>query len=365
MIRPYTLVALIKKEFIQVFRDKRMLAVLLVVPVLQVTVFGYAANLELTRVTGVVVDESRSRESTEFTEALGAEGTFHLRHVKAVRDAEAALRDGEASMALVIPREFSRKLGTGESARVQALVDGSDPSQAQSAMNALEQFVAMQAAPSMRPAPVMVLEPRFFFNPGLKSRLFMVPGTAAAVLVIVTSIVTAMGLTREREVGTMEQLLVTPMSSVTLMVGKTIPYAMFGLVDEMLILLAGNLLFDVPLRGVGLIFLATTVYLVATLGIGLFIATIARTQQQALMGGFFFLLPAILLSGFLTSVDAMPGWIKPITWINPVKYFVDICRSVLLRRASLGDVLGALTSLAILGVGLLAGASWRFRKQIG
>jgi len=272
-------------------------------------------------------------------------------------------------MALVLPREFSRKLGTEETARVQALVDGSDPSQAQSAMNALEQFVAMRAA-TMQPlaipaAPAVALEPRFFFNPGLKSRLFMVPGTAAAVLVIVTSIVTAMGLTREREMGTMEQLLVTPMSSVTLMVGKTIPYAMFGLVDEMLILLAGNVLFDVPVRGVGLVFLATAVYLVATLGIGLFIATLARTQQQALMGGFFFLLPAILLSGFLTSVDAMPWWIQPITWINPVKYFVDICRSVLLRRASLGDVLGALTSLAVLGVGLLAGASWRFRKQIG
>jgi ABC-2 type transport system permease protein len=269
-------------------------------------------------------------------------------------------------MAVVLPREFSRKLGTEETARVQALVDGTDPSQAQSAMSALEQFVAMRAAP-MQPVagPTVVLEPRYFFNPGLKSRLFMVPGTAAAVLVIVTSIVTAMGLTREREVGTMEQLLVTPMSSVTLMVGKTIPYAMFGLVDEMLILLAGNLLFDVPVRGVGLVFFATAVYLVATLGIGLFIATVARTQQQALMGGFFFLLPAILLSGFLTSVDSMPVWIKPITWINPVKYFVDICRSVLLRRASLGDVLGALTSLAVLGVGLLAGASWRFRKQIG
>ena len=377
MISVHTLAALIKKEFIQVFRDKRMLAVLLIVPVVQVAVFGYAANLELTRVDAVVVDDNRSRDSTALLEALEAERTFQLRYVGSVTEAERSLRDGEASMALIVPRDLSRKLGAGEPARVQVLVDGSDPSQAQSAMGALDSFIAGRAM-AMAPepaamgseatatsAPAVVLEPRFFSNPGLKSRLFMVPGTAAAVLVIVTAIVTAMGLTREREVGTMEQLLVTPISSATLMIGKTIPYAMFGLMDETLILLAGNLLFDVPVCGLGLIFLATTAYLISTLGVGLFIATVARTQQQALMGGFFFLLPAILLSGFLTSVDAMPGWIQPVTWINPVKYFVDISRSVLLRRASLDDVLGALASLAGLGVALLAAASWRFRKQIG
>ncbi|WP_394826479.1 ABC transporter permease [Pendulispora albinea] len=373
MINLLTLAALIRKELLQVSRDKRMLAVMLVVPIVQVTVFGYAANLELTLVRTVVVDENHTRQSHELAEALVAEHTFHMRYVPSVRDAEEALRDGTATAALVIPRDFSRHLGAEDTATVQILLDGSDPSQAQSALAAFEQFIAMRAhALSLEPAPAraiaavpsVIAEPRLLFNPGLKSRLFMVPGTAAAVLIVVTAIVTAMGLTREREVGTMEQLLVTPMSSATLMVGKTIPYAMFGLVDETVILLAGNLLFDVPIRSLGVIFLATTAYLTSTLGIGLFVATFAKTQQQAIMAGFFILLPAVLLSGFLTSVDSMPAWIQPLTWIDPMRYFVEISRSVLLRHAGLRDVLGSLGALTVIGAALLAAASWQFRRQI-
>ncbi|HWL88974.1 MAG TPA: ABC transporter permease [Polyangiaceae bacterium] len=363
MISGLTLAALIKKEFLQVFRDKRMLAVMLVVPVVQVTIFGYAANLELTRVDTVVVDDNHTRASHELVTALSAEGTFRVRYVETVRDAENALRDGDATAALMIPHDYSRHLDTEE--RVQMLLDGSDPSQAQAALAAFDQFIAARASGRASPAgvPTIVPEACFLFNPGLKSRLFMVPGTAAAVLVVITAIVTAMGLTREREVGTMEQLLVTPMSSATLMIGKTIPYALFGLLDETLILLGGNLLFDVPLRGLGVLFLATTAYLISTLAIGLFVATIARTQQQAIMAGFFFLIPAVLLSGFLTSIDSMPAWIQPLTWLNPVRYFVDISRSVLLRHATVTDVWGSMAALVTLGTGLLVAASWRFRSQ--
>ena len=366
MINALTLAALVRKEFLQVFRDKRMLGVMLVVPIIQVTIFGYAANLELTHVETVVVDQNHTRESHTFAQGLAAEQTFHLRYLSTVTEAEEALRDGTATAAMVIPYDYSRRLGEGRTAAVQVLLDGSDPSQAQAALAAFDQFTAVQAAGARGATaiPQVVAEPRFFFNPGLKSKLFMVPGTAAAVLIVVTAIVTAMGLTREREIGTMEQLLVTPMSSATLMVGKIIPYAMFGLVDEAIILLASNLLFDVPVRHVEIIFLATTTYLISTLGIGLFMATIAKTQQQALMGGFFCLIPAILLSGFLTPVESMPGWIRPLTWINPMRYFVDISRSVLLRRAGVGDILGQLAALTGIGTALLAAASWRFRRQI-
>jgi ABC-2 type transport system permease protein len=365
MINALTLAALVRKELIQVFRDKRILAVMLVIPIVQVTIFGYAANLELTHVETVVVDENHTRASHELAQALGAEGTFDLRYVPTARDAEEALRDGAAAAALVIPYDYSRRLGAQETATVQVLLDGSDPSRAQATLAAFDQFVPTRAGgPQAQAAfPRVTVEPRLLFNPGLKSKLFMVPGTSAAVLIVITAIVTAMGLTREREVGTMEQLLVTPMSSGTLMIGKVIPYAIFGLIDEAFILLTGNLLFDVPVRGVGVIFVATTAYLISTLGLGLFLATVAKTQQQALMAGFFFLIPAILLSGFLTSVESMPAWIKPLTWINPMRYFVDISRSVLLRRAGFGDILGQLVALATIGTVLLVGASWRFRRQ--
>jgi ABC-2 type transport system permease protein len=341
-----------------------MLAMLLVVPVLQVTVFGYAANLELDHVDVVYVDERPSEASRAFFRALGAEGTFRLRPVPTVHDAEEALRAGEASMAVILPFDYERRLLANRPLAVQALLDGSDPLRGQGAGAAFEQLVASHARSFGAAPPAIAVEPRLLYNPGLKSRLFMVPGTAASVLVIVTTVVTAMGLAREREVGTMEQLLVTPMSSGTLMVGKTIPYALLGLADELLIILVGNLLFDVPIRGLAVLLLGAIAYLVSTLGVGLFIATVARTQQQAIMGGFFFLLPAILLSGFLTPVESMPAWVQLFTYANPVRYFVDLCRSVLLRRADLADTVWPLTALVGLGAGLLSVAAVRFRRQI-
>ncbi len=192
----------------------------------------------------------------------------------------------------------------------------------------------------------------------------MVPGTAASILLVITVIVTAMGLAREREMGTMEQLLVTPIRPLTLMLGKTIPYAIFGFLDEGMILLVGNLLFDVPLRGnLFVILLATVFYLVATLGIGLTVSTVSRNQQQALMGGFSVMLPLILLSGFMSPIDSMPAWIRPLTYLNPMRHFVEIVRSVLLRGATLQDVVRPLVMLAILAVLVIAFATLRFGKR--
>jgi ABC-2 type transport system permease protein len=193
----------------------------------------------------------------------------------------------------------------------------------------------------------------------------MVPGTAASILLVVTTIVTAMGLARERELGTMEQLLVTPIHPLTLMIGKTVPYAIFGLFDEAAILLVGNVLFDVPLRGSLLVvFAGTLLYLIATLSVGLLISTFARTQQQAIMGGFFFLLPALLLSGFITPIDAMPWWIRPITVLIPVRWFIEIIRGSLLRDATLTDLAPAMGALAALGISFMLIAARRFQQTI-
>jgi ABC-2 type transport system permease protein len=353
-------VALVRKEFLQVLRDPRMLFMLLFVPVVQVTIFGFAANLELLHVDVLVVDEDVTEESRAFASALGAEGTFIVEPSPTPADAQAIMNDGHASAIVILPRGFARKVSGDGGAAVQVLIDGSDSSRAQSAANAIEQFVATRAG---RGQGLVTMEPRLLFNPGLKSRIFMVPGTAASVLIIITTVVTAMGLAREREVGTLDQLELTPMSPMTLMAGKIVPYALFGLVDEALILVVSNLLFEVPLHGLPLIFLSTAAYLTATLGVGLLVATLARTQQQALMAGFFFILPAILLSGFLSPLEAMPSWVRAITLFNPVRHYVELCRSILVRGAGFTEVLRPLASLTALGFGVLTLAAMRFRSM--
>jgi ABC-2 type transport system permease protein len=316
----------------------------------------------------------RSAESRALLEGLEADGTFVVRGAPSVPRAQAELVQGDSSVVLVVPRGFGADVASGGTGRVQVLVDGSDPARAIGASAALEQYatvrglrVAAERALALGLPPVgrVTLEPRLLYNPSLKSRRFMVPGTAASILLIITTIVTAMGLAREREIGTMEQLLVTPIRPLVLMVGKTVPYAVFGLIDEILILILGNVLFEVPLRGSLLVIFAGTVaYLFTTLGVGLLISTVSRTQQQALMGGFFFTLPAMLLSGFMTPIDAMPAWIRPLTYLDPMRWFVEIVRSVLLRGATLADVARPLGFLTLLGVAVIAAASLRFRRQL-
>lgn len=371
------LAALVRKEFIQAFRDRRMLFMLLAVPVVQVIIFGYAANLEFSHAATVVVDDDRTTQSLDFVRGLGAEGTFTLQRLSTEAQALRALRQGEAQVGVIIPRRFGERLQAGQSAQVQVLVDGTEPTRAVGAAAALQAYAALRGAEVVRgrvgamglgpgvTAPMVRLEPRLLYNPGLKSRLFMVPGTAASILLIITTVVTAMGLARERELGTMEQLLVTPLRPLTLMVGKTVPYAVFGLVDEVLILIVGNVLFDVPVRGsLVLIFVGTAAYLMATLSLGLLISTFARTQQQAITGGFFVLLPALLLSGFLTPIDAMPGWIRPLTYLIPVRYFIEIMRGSLVRGAGLWDLAVPLAELTVLGAGILLLAARRFQRTI-
>ncbi len=366
--------ALVRKELLQAFRDKRMMAVILIIPVMQLTVLGFAANLEFNRADTVVVDDDRTERSRAFTTGLAADGTFVLRDVDTVAEAEGALRANTAIVAVVIPRGYGRDVDAGVPARVQVLVDGSDPTRGVAASAALEQYAALLsvrttlarlpagAAPEV---PRVSLEARLLYNPSLKSRIFIVPGTGASILLIVTAIVTAMGLAREREVGTMEQLLVTPIRPVALMIGKTVPYALFGLVDQALILVVGNYVFDVPLRGsMPLLFGAALVYLVATLGLGLVVGTLARTQQQALMGVFFIIIPAFLLSGMMTPVEAMPAWVQPLTWVNPTRYYIEILRSILLRGATFSDIAAPFWHLVGIALGLLTIAVVRFRRTL-
>ena len=209
------------------------------------------------------------------------------------------------------------------------------------------------------------LVPRIAYNPGLRTPPYMVPGIAAMLLVIVTTLTSAMGLAREREMGTLEQILVTPIRPLWLLVGKMGPFVVIGLLDVMLLVGVGTWLFDIPIRGSPLVFLfATLLYLMTTLGVGLLISTVSANQQQAFLGGFLFAMPAILLSGVMTPIRAMPAWLEWVTRLNPLRYFVEVMRGVLLRGAGFADLWPQITALAVLGGGILAVAALRFHKRL-
>jgi ABC-2 type transport system permease protein len=371
------LVAVVKKELRQTVRDRRMLAMLLIAPVLQLTLLGFAVDLEVDDIETAIVDNDRTHASRDLIAGMVADPTLDV--VLETADPGRPLATGEARVVVIVPPGLERALMHGRSAEVQVLVDGTNPIQAQAAIDATLRYVQkvsidrsgerarMQAGLTGQVArfPAIEIEPRILYNPSMKSPVYMVPGVAAVVLLIVTTIVTAMGIARERELGTIEQLLVTPMPPTILLVGKVLPFAGIGLVTAGMVLGVGTNVFDVPVRGSLLVLLCgTLLYLMTTLGSGIFISTMARTQQQAILGGFFFMMPAILLSGFMSPIDNMPYWVKPLTWINPVRYFVEILRAVLLKGAGFADVAFQLFALALFGTVILTFGSMRFRKRL-
>ncbi len=375
-----SLLAVMRKEIQQTLRDRRMTVILFVAPVLQLTVLGFAVDLDVQNVPTVVCDLDRSPESRQLAREFVASGTFTK--VAATHDADAAsrmLETGQAATALVIPSGFKRDLARNVPTAVQVLVDGTDPNRAQVASSAASQFLkskglSLSVAHATQVAlaqgrivglPQSRLVPRILYNPQLKSAIYMVPGVAAMVLLVVTTVVTAMGIARERELGTMEQILVTPLRPWILLVGKCLPFAAIGLIDVIAILAVGAYVFEVPIRGhISVVLVATVLYLMSTLGAGIFISSMSRSQQQAILGGFFFIMPAILLSGFMTPIENMPAWIRHVSVLNPVRYFVEILRACLLKSAGFADLAPQLLALGIFGIGILAVSALRFRKRL-
>lgn len=231
-------------------------------------------------------------------------------------------------------------------------------------MTSIAQAMAFRSGRALR-LPSVEIKVRTLYNPSLKSPIYMIPGVAAVVLLIVTTVVSAMGIARERELGTIEQLLVTPLRPTVLLLGKMLPFAGIGLVTAGMVLGVGTTIFHVPVRGsLVVVFVATLLYLMSTLGVGVFISTVARTQQQAILGGFFFILPAILLSGFMSPIENMPDWIRTLAAINPVRYYVEILRTSLLKGAGFVDLFRPLLALLFFGAGILGLGALRFQKRI-
>jgi ABC-2 type transport system permease protein len=369
------LAAVFRKEVRQTVRDRRIMFMLIVAPLLQTVVFGFAVDFDVDRVPTVVVDRDRSPESRLHARRLLADGT--LRRAGAATSPSAAEADidaGRAAAAVILPEGLGADLAAGRAAEVQVLLDGTDPNRSTVASGAVSRYfgdvgeaIARERleARGGRPAAQVAVTPRVVFNPGLRTPPFMVPGIAAMLLLVVTTIVTAMGLSREREMGTLEQVLVTPIRPVLLLVGKMAPFVVIGVVDVALLMAAGTWLFDVPLGGtLPTVLVGTLLYLMTTLGVGLLISTLSTSQQQSFLGGFLFVLPAMLLSGVMTPIAAMPRWLQAVTWVNPVRYYAEVMRTTLLRGGGFGDLWPQLLALALLGGTILLAATRRFRERI-
>jgi ABC-2 type transport system permease protein len=368
--------AVIRKEVLQTVRDRRMMFMLVMAPLLQTVLFGYAVDFTVDRVPAVVVDRDRTDLSRQHARGLLADGTLRkVGDAAGPAEADAELDRGAAAAAVILPPRFAADLTAGRSPEVQVVIDGTDPNRSTvAAMAATQYFSAVSerlarerlAAAGRTPPAQLALATRVFYNPALASPPYMIPGIAAMLLLVVTTIVTAMGLAREREMGTLEQVMVTPIRPTILMLGKILPYVVIGFLDVLLLVAAGAWVFDVPLRGpLAVLAVGTLLYLLTTLGVGLLISTISTTQQQSFLAGFLFLLPAVLLSGVMSPIRAMPGWLRAITWVNPVRHYAEVMRSCLLRGAGFADLAVPLLALAVLGGAVFALAVARFRTRLG
>jgi ABC-2 type transport system permease protein len=368
--------AVFRKEVLQTIRDKRVMVLLIVAPLVQTVLFGFAVDFDVDRVPTMLVDQDRSDQGQFHARRVLADQTLRFAGDAAgVPEAEQALDDGRAAAALVFPPGLGRDLASQRPAEVQLLIDGTDPNRAMVASGAVSRYFGevgerlirerIRAAGLPAPAQVVLL-PRVLYNPRLKTAPYVVPGIAGTLLVIVTTLVTAMGLSREREMGTMEQVLVTPIRPLWLLIGKLLPFLVIGIFDVLLLVTVGSWVFEVPLRGSLLVGgSGVLLYLFSTLGVGLLISTLSQNQQQAFLGAFIFMMPAILLSGVMTPIRGMPEWLQVITWLNPVRHFAEVMRGVLMRGAGFADLWFQLAFLAALGLGVMALAVSRFRTQAG
>jgi ribosome-dependent ATPase len=363
-VKPFEgLKAIVYKEFIHVRRDPASLLFIFILPMFQLTLFGYAIDTEVKHIPTVVYDQDRSPESRALVAAFANTEYFDVTGwVDSAREVEEALVGGRAKVGITIPPRFAALLLSGESAQVQVLIDGSDSTRATSS---IKQFIAtgrLEAVPL--PMPVDVRS-RVLFNPQLRSANFFVPGLIGVVLQIGTVVLTAFAVVREREAGTLEQVLVTPVSRGGLMLGKLLPYSLIGFVQFSTVLVVMVVVFRVPVRGgVGLLYALSVLFVLATLSLGLLISTFARTQGQALQMAIMVIVPSILLSGFVFPRESMPLPIYALTFLIPATYYIEILRGIIIRGADLATLWDEALVLAAMSVALVTLSVLRFRRTL-
>jgi ABC-2 type transport system permease protein len=363
---------IIRKEFLELRQDPRLFGIVIIAPIIQLTLLGYAATTDVRNVPLVVVDQDASSESRELVSRFEASPSFDvIEGLSSTDEVDRYLNTGTAWMALDIPAGYGERIRSGQPTTVQVVADGTDANSTNVALGyagtLVSSYARELASPAGQPpAPLVSAEVRVWFNPQLESKDFMIPGILALLLLVVTTNLSSMSIVREKELGTLEQLNVTPIARWELIVGKMLPYAFIGIIDVLLVVLVALLWFEVPLRGSFLLlFVMSVVYLMTTLGLGLFVSTISATQQQAMMtASFFFLIPMVFLSGFVFPIENMPTAIQPFTYLIPLRYFLVILRGIFLKGVGLEVLWPDALALFSWGVAILVLATLRLSKRL-
>ena len=366
------------KEFIQVFRDKRTRFVLFGPPIIQMLIFGYAATFEVYHVPTAVLDEDHSQESRELISRFTSSPYFDVqRQLTDSRQIGELIDRGEVTVALQINPGFAEELRKGATAPLQVIVDATNSNTALIASGYINQIALGYAGQYQqdrirRISPQMIdrmpsvqLEQRPWYNPDLRSRWFFVPGIVGSLTLVLVVTLTAFAVVREREIGTLEQIMVTPIRPIEFILGKTLPFFLIGLVDVSLIATVGTLWFQVPFRGNLLVLFAGAIlFLLCMLGVGLLISTVSATQQQAMVTAFFFIMPAITFSGFGFPINTMPQWLQYLTYLSPLRYFLVVLRGTYLKGVGVGILWPQMAAMFGLGLILLSAAILRFHKAL-
>jgi ABC-2 type transport system permease protein len=364
------IVALMIKEFLALLKDKRSRVVLIGPPIIQLVVFGYAATFDLSHIPYAVYNEDTGAASRDFLARLDGSPIFHLAaRVTSDGQMDPLLGAKKVLLILHLDPHFTRDLLLGRSAKLQAVVDGRDSNTAMLVLgylrNIVNQFNLEWAATRGDPPPPARLKVRSWFNPNLESRWFIVPGIVGLLTLVVTMLVTALSVSREREAGTFDQLLVTPLHPAEILLGKALPGFIIGFFEATFIILMAVFWFHLPLRGSLLaLYGGLFLFLLSAIGVGLMISSIAVTQQQGLLGAFLFLVPSIILSGFATPIANMPDTVQKLTLLNPMRYFLVILRAVFLEGASPGLLGPQYWPMAVIGLVTLVLAGWLFRHRL-
>jgi ABC-2 type transport system permease protein len=370
------LISIIRKEFIQIMRDPRTLGLILIMPLVQLFLLGYAATNDVRNVPLAVFDQSHSPEARALLDAYRAADYFRVAYaVNSGAEMQALIENGQAKAGLIIPPDYARQLNAG-SAQVAFILDGSDPTVAATALSAaqligqshatgiLSEKIA-RSGQNFKLQPPVDVRTTVWYNPDMISAYFMIPGLIGLILSAIMGIVTSTAVVRERERGTIEQLIVTPIRSWELIVGKILPYTILGLFDTVVIIAVGHWWFGVPVLGsLLLIFLLSALFLLSGLGIGLFVSTVANTQQEAILTVFMTVLPSIFLSGFIYPLEAMPIVLQWISYAIPLRYFLVIIRALMIKGVGLEAILPDVIMLAFFGVIIMGAAALRFKKRL-
>jgi len=373
-----TILHIVKKEFLQFKRDPKMFGIILIAPIVQLIFLGYAATLDLNTVHTIFYDQDKTVTSRKFIEEFKSSGFFQLDHyADNYKDVQTEIERGKSLVAIVIPKDFEKKINRRETAQLQAIFNGSDGNSASIAAGYIativttfskqivQDFIDLSGR-KISPTGNINAEVRVWYNPELTTRNFMVPAIVGLLVSIVTLILTSLAVVKEKEIGTLEQLIVTPIKPLQLIIGKLIPFVVLGFVSVTIVIIAMNLIFGISVRGSTLfLFLSSFLYILSTLGLGLFVSTVSKTQQQAMMIAIFaVMMPMIYLSGFAFPVENMPKVIQYISYIIPLKYFIIIIRGVILKGNGFAQHWFDAAMLLAMGILILFFSALRFRKRL-